>query len=404
MSSEYLPNATPSPENAQLEQLRVDYDTWNSFNEGLITGRYVADNESLDRLKDLREDIAESALGTYIKAEDKLHTIRRIRDMVVHNPYTAGIQTRFNIEDPVQAAMLIPEYGKDELCPNLNESILSTLDCLEIAQHYTDAASEHAEGVLLSGSSAWGSFHATKGERIDRGESNDPSDIDLLIEISDLEAGWQTIQKYVDIGLVAPSELQRFALFSKMYLNNQVDIFSLRSHESGKEVSIHFVDSATLSAITNMDPAVGATAQDNQKTPVLRDYRPNMPSVCKSGKGYVLHDFMNKSHHKFVPETVTEFNQDMQSDVIAQSPLGIELNNNGQASYAIGVLPFFLAIHPVVIGERNNKMSEHIRTMQQNIGKKLGGHAPTSIIREERMTRYTRARVVDALTYTNDSE
>lgn len=386
------------------------YDRWYELNDimhnpPIETVAVFAELE--EEYNTLYETIAENALAAYADQPSATVHRQKLEDFITTHPRTKQAMKEMHIDDPLLAARSIPRFGHefDALTPA--ETLYETAKNLELAEFHANLAAPYSEGALISGSTAWGANFATRAKRPELGKTREKSsDVDLLIEIKSWDQLGSILATYHREGLIEETELERLKYFIGTGEQEEekapsADMYSLRSETTGTEVSIHFIPSDVLQRVVSLREINSSKQIDAGRTkvtvPYLRDFRPNTTSNGGKGRGYDLHNISGKKCLRFHPNNVEARTLgNAMYGYMAESPLGATVGVQGKTTYLLGVIPFFLAVHPITIGSKAPNMQARIDTMQQSIAH-VNEVTPTSVPRLERMTKYTKQRVLRAL-------
>lgn len=300
---------------------------------------------------------------------------------------------------PIKEAR-IPLPNFDKTIPTPAEAIVATWDNLIMARKFAEAGKATLTGMLVSGSTSWGEYFAPRGDHrlapyrhgIQGGER---SDVDLVAVTTDVDAIGATISAYVDEGLVDLSEQLRFEVFSQLYNEGKADVFSLRARHGGGEQSLHFLTEEIMETLSKAT----AVRSSEQGINVVHDFRPNKPNnPGKNGLGYSVDDLkgLHKGYHMPTPKTVTH-NEEL-AGYISDAPAGTIINTQGEQTYLMGLVDFFIAIKPCVVHDTNEKLATWIRSLQRTIAEVQQGETPTQIPRQKRMAKYMLTQVREELT------
>ncbi len=189
------------------------------------------------------------------------------------------------------------EYSNSSDFPSVTrESIKSTARNLNIASEITDISEPYTQGVLMSGSNAWGPFYAVRGNvqgKLSLYENTnpikkEPSDIDMLFNFHNMSELENLIKIFGENKILSKREEERFYFFKKMYPNT-LDMFSSRSIFRDTLVSFHFLPMPLLNRISN--PIVGSRKSAGELD-FARDFRPNSPYNIIDNKGYPIYGLL----------------------------------------------------------------------------------------------------------------
>ncbi|KKU90928.1 MAG: hypothetical protein UY23_C0005G0024 [Candidatus Jorgensenbacteria bacterium GW2011_GWA1_48_11] len=277
---------------------------------------------------------------------------------------------RINIETAIK------NQGK-KTNDSLSEAILATAKNLEIVEKFTEAASIFTESMLMTGSNAWGPFYAVKGK----------SDIDLLIT-GDLNQLNQVVDNYVSERLIEPHEKQRFAVYRKLYEEKKVDQFSLISNYKNTAVSLDFLPIELVKDMADLNPLITRSYKDDLgliNVRIVREFRPNMPRAegytidnLRGSKNAIFHSNFEKIKYK---QNIIGY--------LSETLVDGQAIYNKKPTYFLGVMSFFLGVNPVVLFDKNRKLTEAIKTLHSNVKKVMQKKKPVYITRQERMPKYS---------------
>jgi hypothetical protein len=387
------------PDEPEID-LATAYDQWQRERTRSLTEHSnLFSNDVVAR----QSDVALAARQLYDKSETLGACGTTMYGIVIEHLRVAGVLPEEGIDskDTLKAAAAsAPEYIG---LPTPGEAMLTTIENFTVARKYATAMETHVEGIVMSGSNTWGSFFAVRSEY----SKNKASDIDLVVEVADVDHMNTAVEALIASRLIAEptpytpftqDERRRLQQFHSLYLEDAADIFSIRTHASGVEASIHFVLSSTMDTITAHSQAIRSVLIDNQDVTYLRDFRPNLPYNAREN-GYQIHDFRGFSDIKFKP-TPTEVVDPMYRHLgyVSESPLGATIKTARGNSYGLGLIPFFLSISPVVLEEKEGTMQKRIATMQRSIGETMHGARPEALIREDRMPKFAGEAIKKTLT------
>ncbi len=271
---------------------------------------------------------------------------------------------------------------------DIGEGLKATINNLRVASRITKVASSNSEGILMSGSNAWGTFFAVRGnmqgklnlwqeENVSKREG--PSDIDLMIVYSKAEGLKAVVQDLVADGLASKKEIKRFDVFEKMR-EGQADIFSARMNVNEVEVSLHFVPSAIVERMSN-------PAYSQRIISYIRDFRPNTSGNVRREGSYKMYDLKGAKTFDFHPrlEEVKDPVTQATLGYISDSPLGGFVKVGKKQTYYMGILPFFLLVAPTILHDPNGSLGDaHVRLRDQ-IRHVMNGQPAINIPRQEDM-------------------
>lgn len=248
---------------------------------------------------------------------------------------------------------------------------------IAIAREFVVHASEFAEGVLLSGSNAWGANYAV----------TESSDIDLLVIVQKIDEIGLIIDKYILAGLVDSFQKERFEIFLKLFNQNKADTFSFRVNYKDTWVGIDFYTLEIASNICEFK-GMGDIEWDDIKLRVVKEFRSNPPMKG----GYSVDELGGNRRLTYNPEFEEIKNEEITFGYVSKTLIDGYDNN----SYFLGVMAFFFAIEPVILlgGET---VANLVKKIQENIKERICDKKIVYLTREERMTRETRDRIIHNL-------
>lgn len=368
------------------------------------------------RVLPLQEDIARSARQVYDAAPTLEVAETEILKAVIEHHVHQGKLPEEGLDSEATLRTLVEPTETYTGLPVPGESMLTTIENFKVASKYAEVMGDHAEGVLISGSTAWGSFYAVRGEKSRKGRS----DIDLLVETKDLDAMRQALLALMGAGLVNTEtdpdaetfdEAERFEAFHFSHMRDEVDMFSVRSKTTGIEVSVHFITSTTMNAVVSHDETMRSKTIEGHDITYLRDFRPNVPRNTKEDKnqrnatllekaveGYDIYDLRRFTDIKFATETTKALHDLHHVGYVSESPLGTTIRTKQGQSYGMGLMPFYLSMSPVILSEKDGAMQKRAQAMQTSIGRVMEGNAPKSLIREDRIPPFVCEAIKNALT------
>jgi len=272
-----------------------------------------------------------------------------------------------------------------ETMPSPVEACVVTAENKCIAQEFARVGEHTLTGLIISGANAWGAFYATRGvhPKLEEPSPLNRSDLDLLAIVPEIDDIGETLAQYVDAGLIKEAELERFDDFRRLQRLGLADVFSLRSNYKGFEQSVHFLTHEMTHAITALHP-IHQREHDGQNINYLKDYRPNLPNnPGKNGGGYTIDDLKGL----YIGRRFDPHLEATPQGYISESPVGSILTIEGQRTYSLGVLDFFLAIKPDIIYDPQKKAEVWVRTLQDTIAHIQGTEKPKNIPRMIRMPK-----------------
>jgi hypothetical protein len=266
--------------------------------------------------------------------------------------------------------------SKNRVQVGTHETIKLTRKCFKIVEEFADVAKKFAQGMLLTGSIAWGAHYAVTST----------SDIDLLIVAKDVGILKKIIKKYIQIGFIQSFEQERFERFEKLVKNYPTCQFSLITKHRGVMVSVDFLTKASVEVICSMVP-IGSielnTDSGSLRLRTIKELRSNIPKIS----GYSLDSFkMEKKiiyHPKF---EVVKNNKNKIVGYLSDTLIDGQRNDHNLSTYFLGVMSFFLLIYPIILFDKDKKLQRLIDRFRKNIGKMLMNESPIYITRQERMS------------------
>lgn len=356
----------------------------------------------LQRTVDSRESVAHAVLHLYDES-DSLGEFDEKVEAMLDADETAQLEAKQSGHDnPKLAAYLARVSLLDVKTPSPVEAIVTSKQNLGIASQFAGLAAQHATGMLMSGANAWGAFYEVKGDKPDHPfaenavwRPDEASDIDLLMTVANTTDLKSVVNDLCDAEVVSPFERRRVAKYNQLYQRGEVDIFSLRAYFQGIEQSIHFLTDDYVDSIVELHPEGATAVTDNgHAIHIARDFRPNFPNSIRKTGGYTLTDLKGLRADNFIPELSEVSDCHGESlGYISQNTVGSVYEQNGERTYAMGVISFFLGIHPVILADRQTGLEQKISRFQSNIAEVMDGQAPAYVTRQERMPGYTLRRV-----------
>lgn len=254
-----------------------------------------------------------------------------------------------------------------ETTPSPIESIMVTAENHTVAKEFAAVGQPTLTGLIMSGANAWGAYYAPRGKHPALGESKpgDRSDIDLLAIAPDISSVGSTLENYIAAGLVEKTERVRFEKFKKLHQQGKADVYSIRANYKGTEESIHFLTHDLVDAITSVQ-SIRARKEDGYKTNYLRDFRPNMPNNPHiNGGGYTVDDLKGLRVAVFKPQpTPVEGGL----GCISESPLGTIHTIQGEQTYSLGLMDYFLAVLPkILVDTPDQRVASWVKRLQTTI-------------------------------------
>lgn len=352
---------------------------------------------ALNAIRSAREDVAEAASFLQRNTQNTDELLHFVRQATLLD--TTATETLV-ASDAFEREYATPVSRYDTSLPSPIEAIVATTENTEIAQKFADTAKDSLTGLLLSGSTAWGAYFAPRGDkhlRPDRKEG-DRSDTDMIAVAKDIEAIGTTIEKYVAEGLVDPEERERFAVFEHLHATQEAEVYSLRATYQDGEQSIHFMTEDTIASVSEAF-AHRTREHDGKDIHILLDFRPNLPmNPIRNGKGYSIHDLKGLYNGYYMPSPIEIAQGEKAMGYVTDSPVGSIISENGELTYSMGLMDFFMAITPKIVLDSDGKMKHWVEMLQRTIARVQDGVTPTQIPRAKRMPRNTIHRIQEELT------
>lgn len=356
--------------------------------------------ENLDPTKDAQKDEALQAVSVIRTHRED---VARVATDIYSSFGNIALGSHMEVSVPSSSTLGrelgIPTLPFDTTTPTPYESIFTTYSNLQRAQDFTKAGKDTLTGMLVSGSTAWGAFFATKADGSvvpykQVGGTPERSDVDMIALAQDIEGIEATISAYVQQGLVESSELRRFVAYKSLHSTGQAKIYSVRTMHKSTEISIHFVTDETMCGISM---AYTEHVSDSGIS-LLPDFRPNLPSNVRSnGPGYSIGDLkgLRSTHHKPKIHTVTSGSK--LQGYISESPAGTVIEAGKELTYSMGLLDFFLAVKPIVLHDTDGALATHIEQLRSTIAVIQDGVEPVVLPRQNKMTRHVLGEVKRSL-------
>ncbi len=245
-----------------------------------------------------------------------------------------------------------------------------------IAARYMDAISHLANGMLLTGSNAWGPHYAV----------TEKSDIDLLIVGDDIEELDKILERFISEGLLGDSERSRFKVFRKLYEKENAEQFSVIASYEGVPVSIDFLTVDTLRKIASLSP-MGAMNLGRANIRFIKEFRTNAPKAL----GYSLDDLCSPRTLTYNPAFSEIKDGETTHGYLSETVVDAIEENEG--NYFLGVMSFYLTVAPKILFERNGELTRAIGTIRSNI-KNILDRPVTHVTRQEKMSADTLKQVL----------
>lgn len=356
--------------------------------------------QALDNVQNRKEEVARAARFLQEQTPDSDTLMRYLRQATLLGPATLDLDPTIAACDPMKREHMTPVSLHDASIPSPVEAIVATIENREVAQIFAEASQDLLTGILLSGSSAWGEYYAPRGDRHLRPDrcEGERSDVDLIAIAKDVDAIGATIDAYIRKGLIDPSEQRRFETFAGLYAKDVADIFSVRAHYDNGEQSIHFLTEDTMEDISAVK-TIRANDQGAHRVNLVHDFRPNLPAnPGKNGLGYTLDDLkgMHNGHYMPTPKAILDGSEAV--GYLSDSPVGSVIFKNGESTYLLGLMDFFIAIKPNIILDTHGRIENWVTTLQRNIAGIQQGVTPVQIPRQKRMPKDILHEIQEELT------
>lgn len=253
---------------------------------------------------------------------------------------------------------------------------------LKIAKEFAESTGNLAEGILLSGSNAWGANYAV----------NKNSDIDLLIAFSDIRQLGLIIDKYVARGLVNSTQKKRFEVFEKFYVDKKVDTFSFRISYKSTWVGIDFFPIEIVKNITEFKAMETVRIKDGKSIVDLRivnEFRSNPPKK----DGYSVDCLTEERKLVYHPEFEEINDKEHAIGYVSKTLVDGFTSEESKTTYFLGVMSFFLAVEPIILIDKDRHLTDSVKIFQSNIRKTVKGYSLVYITRQERMSEESLNRI-----------
>lgn len=298
---------------------------------------------------------------------------------------------------------LLPLSLRDNKLSSPAASILATISNLRTAEEVTRTGMKNADSVLLSGSTAWGIFYAVRAKlTVDFAgdiQLEERSDVDLLVVVGTTDALLEVVTDLWHGGYTSENEVQRCKLFLTLCKARRLNMFSLRTYHNGIEISIHYLLWDVIERVCALQ-RINTTTESNAFD-FLIDFRPNTSASLIKHGGNPLKDLKGLKHTMYIP-TFQEICYQRSSNIagyISQSPIGGKLYVEGQETYFIGIIPFYLLVLPKILLDKRGKLARKIDELRGNIQEIMQDDTPSYInIADPRMTKDALERVKRSLT------
>lgn len=246
-----------------------------------------------------------------------------------------------------------------------------------IAARYMDAISHLANGILLTGSNAWGANYAV----------TEKSDIDLLIIGDGIQELEGVIEKLISEGLLEDSERSRFTVFKDLQEKENGEQFSVIAYCEDVPVSIDFLTVETLRKIASLSP-MNTVKLEDATVRFIKEFRTNPPKV----HGYSLDDLCSPRKLTYHP-VFSEIKGPEGTALGYLSETAVDALEENERNYFLGVMSFYLSVAPIVLFEKDGELTRAINTIRSNIKSVLNRPA-THVTRQERMSEETLKEVL----------
>jgi len=280
--------------------------------------------------------------------------------------------------------MEMPHFKTEKETDTSTEEKKLTQKHLKIIKKFTGVLEKLVEGLLLTGSTAWGAYYAITPS----------SDIDLLVIINNLNQLDKVIETLVNAKLISFKERERLRIFKQLYNQGKADQFSLITSNSGVPVSIDFLFPDTLKKIVSLSKMKNRD-YEGIKIRVVNEFRTNTPRTT----GYSLDGLKKQGKVIYHPKfKKIKNNQDVIIGYLSETLVDGQTSQEEEINYFLGVMSFFLSINPLVLVDKDKKLANQIRTLQLNIAGIMGDQIPAYITRQERMTEDCLNKIKESLT------
>lgn len=392
---------------ATPDLLVVQHDDYRRLRDGLhvIELRGEPTKQASDATVAAKEAIAYTTLALYAQSGTLDDFVADFKDTMDGSKGAQEDALRIGIDDPVLAAHIYPLSLLNDRSVSPTEAVLTTARNLAVARQFSDSAQATADGVLLSGSTAWGSFYAVRGGvpaelreiGVPQIEYSSMSDIDIVVTAKDDEALGATVEQMVEEGLLEPRELERFDAYLGLRREGGADLFSVRSHFGGVEESVHFIPSETMRIILTRQPYRRTPVAAGHAINTLKDFRPNVPGSLTKEGGYTLGDLRELVSLRQVAEISPVGKEGRILGYVSRTPVGAPITVEGQPTFAMGIMTFLTNVYPIMLFDRDGGFRRQIEASQHDIAGALGGHPATNVMRRNRMPRRVLRSVLDSL-------
>lgn len=293
----------------------------------------------------------------------------------------------------IMAAYIMPlslQETRPSPIPSPIESIMVTAENTAAAQDFADAGRGTLTGLIMSGSPGWGAYYAPHNTHRPSASSETQqlrkrSDSDLLAIARDITTIGETLDTYIAKGMVSENERLRFAKFIELERQGKADIFSIRTHHKGLEQSIHFITHEIMDALVAIQ-GIRTREEDGHTINHLKDFRPNSPrNPTRNGGGYTIDDLKGLRMAIFRPNTTC---LEDELGYISDSPVGSVITVNGERTYSMGLLDFYVAAkHRVLLDDSEGYVQSQTTALRTAIAQIQGERKPSNIPRSIAMPR-----------------
>ncbi len=267
------------------------------------------------------------------------------------------------------------------------EAIQITKKHFDIIEKFTKIAEDIVQGMLLTGSTAWGAYNAVTPS----------SDIDLLFIATDIEILKKVIERYIQAGLISSFEKDRFLKFEILTRKYPVSQFSIITHYQGVPVSLDFLTENSLEAICGLRP-IGIVELKTDATVInvrtIKELRSNLPKTS----GYSLDNLTKEEKIIYHPKfEIIKNNKEKILGYLSDTLIDGQTTEQDPPVYFLGVMAFFLAISPIILFDKNKKIQQSLDSIQKSIGCLLNNKLPEYITRQERMLPVILKKIKESL-------
>ncbi len=338
--------------------------------------------EILSSLKSKKYELGKLSQILYSNSENYEEFINRIKEIFID---IKGIDEK-DFNEYFSATFLYPANLKPiedkEYLPGPFESIISTIECLKVAEKVRDSVSDSCSSLLFSGSSIWGSFYATKGQvpqeagdyMLEQRKLKNISDTDFVSIFEDFNSMEAGIKKLVADKIISEDSVQRFEEFIKLKKDKKVNYLSCRGEINGIETSMHFFDKETFSSLSGFIDSINPEIDDSL---VFSDFRKDRPK----GTGYeLINPNEDEKSEKIEFEDLGGIKSVEQGNIV---PVVFLLENN--KNFYLGLIPTQLMQSPIKMIDKDGFVEDISKKLKDFIIKNGGN--PDSIIKKLRASR-----------------